>query len=83
MLFRSNKLSFIESELIKELHSALFEIGIRNDGLVRRHDSILIFNPSGDTHSIENLEKIINSISFLDQKNWFSVKVKTIDKKNF
>lgn len=67
-----NKLSHTEANLIQELRTLLIEdMIVENDGLIRRHDSVLIFNSRKE---VEEVFEAVNSHEYLRQKNWFTVK---------
>ena len=60
-----NFLAFHEKNLISNV-KALFK-NLDNDGVIRRHDSVIVFNNKTDA-------TFLNEIEYLDVKSWFDVK---------
>ena len=60
-----NHLSFYEKQIISDVLE--MSTGWLNDGCIRRHDSVIIFNNKTDL-------TVLNKFRFLDAGNWFEVK---------
>jgi len=60
-----HKLSFFEKRIISEIKTELESS--KNEGVIRRHDSIIIFNNRSDL-------TFLNNYKFMNVKGWFNVK---------
>ena len=75
------KVSFLERRLISEAKSKLQENGFDNCGIVRRHDSVLVFTEKATTilDTISVVSQLLDSSIYLDVDGWFNV-TKNINK---
>ena len=58
------KLSFLESKIISQVKDVA---NLNNDGIIRRHDSVILFNNKADLY-------FLNDFQYLGFKGWFDVK---------
>lgn len=68
-----NKLAFYEKNIISEIKNDAKDR--LNEGVIRRHDSVLIFNNGSDL-------TVFNQFSYLNIRGWFEIKDQNIIKLN-